>query len=202
MAVSAEYAGRMPSRLKRYQEGSDLHFITFSCYRRLPFLGTPPARRVFETTLERTRIWYGFFLTGYVVMPEHVHLLMSVPERGTLARAIQMLKQITAHELLACAPLLRSLRRAGEPGERHPFWLARYHDFNVWSNQKRVQKLKYMHRNPVKRGLVENPGDWEWSSFRHYMTGVEGVVEIESHWTARKREAMGIFPQVKIRGAG
>jgi putative transposase len=51
-----------------------------------------------------------------------------------------------------------------------------------------------MHRSPVKRGLVENPKDWKWSSYRHYITGIEGVVEIESHWTARK-EQMGIVPK-------
>src|ERR1017187_5755039 len=55
-----------------------------------------------------------------------------------------------------------------------------------------------MHRNPVKRGLVEKPEDWAWSSFRHYLTGVEGVVEIESEWTGRKRERMGMPLRVKI----
>jgi len=51
-----------------------------------------------------------------------------------------------------------------------------------------VEKLRYIHRNPVKAGLCERPEDWEWSSFRHYATGCEGQVEIESEWTARKRE--------------
>jgi putative transposase len=50
----------------------------------------------------------------------------------------------------------------------------------------------------VKRGLVERPEDWAWSSFRHYLTGEEGKVEIESHWTAKKREKLGIFPAVKL----
>jgi putative transposase len=69
-----------------------------------------------------------------------------------------------------------------------PFWQARYYDFNVYSARKHIEKLRYMHRNPVKRGLVENPEDWPWSSFRHYTTGHEGIVEIESNWTANKRE--------------
>jgi hypothetical protein len=56
-----------------------------------------------------------------------------------------------------------------------------------------------MHRNPVKRGLVEKPEDWAWSSFRHYMTGEEGAVEIESERTGRKRERMGIVPRVRVR---
>ena len=89
----------MPRGLKRYQQAGDLHLITFSCYRRQPLLGTPQTRRVFEQTLERARRWYGFYVTGYVVMPEHVHLLVSEPERSNLAVAIQMLKQIVAQKL-------------------------------------------------------------------------------------------------------
>jgi len=118
-------------------------------------------------------------------MPEHVHLLVNEPERDTLARAIQSLKQGVARRL--------ALRAADS------FWQARYYDFNVWSEHKFVEKLRYIHRNPVKRGLVERPEDWTWSSFRHYATGEVGVVEIESQWTARKRERAGIFLTLKVR---
>lgn len=62
-----------------------------------------------------------------------------------------------------------------------------------------VEKVRYLHRNLVRRSLVEKPEDWEWSSFRHYLDGTPGVVEIESHWTARQRERLGIVPQLKIR---
>lgn len=115
-------------------------------------------------------------------MPEHVHLLVSEPERGKLSVVLQMLKQNVARELRL--------------PEGSPFWQERYYDFNVWSEGKRVEKLRYIHRNPVRRGLVERPEDWNWSSFLHYATGVEGVAEIESQWTARKRERMGIVPVV------
>ena len=73
--------------------------------------------------------------------------------------------------------------------QRHekPFWQRRYYDFNVHSEKKRVEKLRYMHRNPVVRGLVTHPEDWKWSSFRHYATGMRGTVEIESFWTAAAR---------------
>jgi putative transposase len=184
----------VPRGLKRYQQAGDLHFITFSCYRRQPLLGTPQTRRVFEQTLERARRWYGFYVTGYVVMPEHVHLLVSEPERSSLAVAIQMLKQIVAQKL---NPTL-SAKSGDKCGAPRPFWQARYYDFNVWTAKKRIEKLRYMHRNPVKRGLVEKPEDWAWSSFVHYVTGVEGVVEIESEWTGRKREQMGMPLRVKI----
>ncbi len=73
-----------------------------------------------------------------------------------------------------------------------------YYDFNVWSERKFVEKLRYIHRNPVTRGLVARPEDWRWSYFRHYAQGETGVVEIESQWTARKREWAGVFPTVKM----
>src|ERR1700685_3449645 len=76
------------------------------------------------------------------------------------------------------------------------FWQARYYDFNVWSERKFVEKLRYIHRNPVTRGLVERPGDWLWSSFRQYFTGADGVVEIESQWTARPGKNWGSYRQL------
>ena len=173
----------MPRGLKRVQQARCLHFITFSCYHRGPLLATPEARGAFEQTLERVRQWYGLYVAGYVVMPEHVHLLISEPERASLAVAIQMLKQIVSYQL-------HKLAAGG------PFWQARYYDFNVWSERKRIEKLRYIHRNPVKRGLVESPEQWAWSSFRHYISGVEGMVEIESQWTARKRERLGLALQI------
>jgi putative transposase len=174
----------MPWGLKRYQQTRQLHFVTFSCYHRTPLLSDPHARDVFVQTLETVRRWYGFWLVGYVVMPEHVHLLLSEPERENLGLVLQMLKQMVSRRL-----------RAGAS----PFWQERYYDFNVWSEQKRVEKLRYLHRNPVKRGLVARPEDWRWSSFRHYATSEEDIVEIESHWRARKREHLGIYPTARMR---
>jgi len=170
----------MPPKPKRYQQQRCLHFITFSCYQRRKLLDSASAREAFEYELERVRGWYGCYIAGYVVMPEHVHLLISEPERSELARVIQMLKQITSRKLRA-------------PGLPH-FWQVRYYDFPVWSEKKRVEKLHYIHRNPVKRGLCERPGNWRWSSFCQWSTGCEGRVEIECQWTARKREQMGILP--------
>jgi len=149
----------MPWGLQRFQQARCLHFATFSCHHRDALLGSPHSRDVFEETLERVRRWYGFFVSGYVVMPEHVHLLISEPERGALSLALQMLKQNVAHRLRL--------------PEGCPFWLPRYYDFNVWTDDKRVEKLRYIHRNPVKRGLVARPEDWVWSSFRHYASGVD-----------------------------
>lgn len=82
----------MPSRLKRYQQTGQLHYITFTCYPRLKHLETDSARDIFEQILERVRRWYRFQFIGYVVVPEHVHLLMSEPQRSNLATTLQVLK--------------------------------------------------------------------------------------------------------------
>jgi len=103
-------------------------------------------------------------------MPEHVHLLLGEPRRGTIADAVHALKLSVAQ------------RR-----EERPFWQTRYYDFNVHNEKKRIEKLRYIHRNPVVRGLVSEPGKWRWSSFNHYATGEVGAVEIESNWTAFRR---------------
>jgi putative transposase len=154
----------------RYQQTGEFHFLTFSCYRRLPYLSTIAAMKLFEDALERVRRRYLFVIAGYVVMPEHVHLLVNEPKRALLSKAIQALK------------LSVTMRR-----RERPFWQAHYYDFNVSSHARFVEKLRYIHRNPVKRGLVARPKDWRWSSYCHYQTGMHGTVEIESEWTARER---------------
>jgi len=161
----------MTRGLVRYQQAGQLHFVTFSCYGRRPYLASRAAKELFESALEEMRCRYGFAVLGYVVMPEHVHLLVNEPPDCELCRALQALK------------LSVSVRR-----RERPFWLRRYYDFNVFSAKKTTEKLEYLHRNPVTRGLVVNPEDWEWSSFRHYATGMEGTVEIESFWTGWKRD--------------
>jgi len=173
----------MPGGLHRSYGAHHLHFITCSCHRRLPFLGLPRARDRFLSILEQTRAKYGFVVVGYVVMPEHVHLLISEPETGTPSTAMQVLKQCTAHALLP-RPKRRDPRQRelfGEP-PRRAFWQARFYDFNVWSTKKRIEKLRYMHRNPVKRGLVELPEHWRWSSYRFYLLGESGPVRINEGW--------------------
>jgi putative transposase len=172
----------MPRGLVRYQQTGDFHFLTFSCDGRLPYLQTGPACSLFESALERIRQRYNFLVLGYVIMPEHIHLLVSEPQNGTLARAIQALKLSVA------------VRR-----RERPFWLRRYHDFNVDTEKKHVEKLRYLHRNPVVRGLCTKPEDWPWSSFRHYATGALGTVEIESQWTTARRRGQ-LPPGWEIRG--
>jgi len=163
----------MPSGLRRFQESGQAHFVTFCCYRRRESFAAASAKCIFEAALERVRRSFRLCVYGYVVMPEHVHLLLSEPQRSTIADAVKSLKQGVSRRLI---------------GEAEHFWQKRYYDFNVRDYRQHVEKLRYIHRNPVHRGLCKRPEDWEWSSFRQYATGCEGRVEIECEWTARKRE--------------
>lgn len=119
----------MPKELLRYQHTGHFHFVTFSCFHRQPFLASPESRDLFERSLETMRVRYDFVVAGYVLMPEHVHLLLSEPKKAALSKALQA----------------------------------------------------------VKRGLVSEPADWAWSSFRHYAAGEQRAIEVESDWTAAKR---------------
>ena len=171
----------MPPRLRRYYGAGYLHFITTSCYHRQALLGNPRNRDLFLGVLEQVRRRYQFVVVGYVVMPEHVHLLLSEPERANPSIVMQALKQSFACRLLRRKRRRHSDRQASlwdaTVSEGH-VWQRRFYDFVVWSEPKRIEKLRYMHRNPVKRGLVLEPDQWRWSSYPHYAHGESGPVLI------------------------
>jgi putative transposase len=167
----------VPKGLKRYYGSGDLHYITSSCYHRRPFLGSARRRDLLLTVLEQVRRKYGFVVLGYVIMPEHFHLLISEPERDTPSVVIQALKLGFARRVLSEAERSQ-VSKTAKRGARNHIWQRRFYDFNVWTEHKRIEKLRYMHRNRVKRGLVSEPGQWRWSSFRSYAYGEAGLVRI------------------------
>jgi putative transposase len=201
----------MPWGLKRYYGTGSLHFITWSCYQRRPLLDTEEARDLLLNVLERMRERCRFAVLGYVVMPEHVHLLISEP--GSTSQRVPHFSRVL------CGRSGASAREIGHPGYRAEdpsvvvqavklgftqrwraargvpgqFWQRRFYDFNVWSQQKIVEKVKYMHRNPVARGLVEEPDRWRWSSYRSYAYGEAGLVRINDWrwWEAEIRNQAG-----------
>ena len=177
----------MPTGLKRLYGTGHLHYITCSCYRRRPLLRTARRRNVFARVLEEVRRKYGFVVVGYVVMPEQFHQLMSEPEVGDPSKVMQVLKQRVARRLLPRSRRFDWLWRE-EEGDR-AFWQTRFYDFNVWSRRKRIEKLNYMHMNPVRRKLVERPEHWPWSSYRDYALGEKGVVQVGLEWPQWKRAA-------------
>ncbi len=140
------YSFFMPWGLKRYYGTGSLHFITWSCYRRKPLLGTPARRDLLLTVLELMRLRYRFAVIGYVVMTEHVHILISEPWMGDPSRIIQAVKLSVS----------RRLAMAGEFSGR--LWQSRFYDFNLWSQQKEVEKLRYMHWQSSSTGTGGESG--------------------------------------------
>ncbi len=121
-------------------------------------------------------------------MPEHVHLLLSEPEGLPLADALKSLKQGVSRRLI---------------GGAERFWQKRYYDHNLRNYHRFVNQLRYVHRNPLRRQSCTRPEDWEWSSFRHYATGIEGVAETESEWTCKKADVRScIFNELRLFSRG
>ena len=167
-------------------EGDDRVPPTCSCYHRQAWLGSARGRDSFLRILEQVRQRYRFVVVGYVVTPDHIHLLISEPERGTPSTVMQVLKQRYARRLLG-----KKRRKPGQaelwPAYQQRVWQRRFYDFNVWSERKRIEKLRYMHRNPVKCGLVSEPEQWKWSSYRSYAYGEETAVKINQWPEARMK---------------
>jgi putative transposase len=177
-----------------------LHFITTSCYQRRPLLDAVSRRDLFLEVLEHVRRRYHFVVVGYVVMPEHVHLLVSEPERGNPSTVMQAIKQGFARRVLgglraegrrktfspqaASQPTFATDAKVGQP--QH-IWQRRFYGFVLWSAQKRQEKLHYIHRNPVERGLVAEPEQWLWSSARHYLLDECGPVLVNERVEAKMR---------------
>ena len=163
----------MPPRLSRWHTFGHDHFITFSCHNRNPYLNNDHARLTFLHTLEKLRRRHRFFVFGYVLMPEHAHLLLSEPPKLPLSNLVGALKTQTSKQL---------------KGDLPHFWLPRYYDFNVYTERKFTEKLRYIHRNPVNRGLVAKPEHFRWSSFNQWLTGHPAELEVESNWTRDRRD--------------
>lgn len=118
-------------------------------------LQTAAAKDTIQQILEQTHRQQGLCIAAYVLMPEHVHLLTDEPAKDTLATFLQILKQLTSRQL--------------KSPDQKQFWQRRYYDFNVSIHEKYVEKLQYIHRNPVKRGLVLNPEDYRGCSLCPYV---------------------------------
>lgn len=176
MRVPDEDFFRTKNPLERRYGLNHLHFITCSCFQRLPLLGAPHTRNLFLIVLNEIRAAYDFALLGYVVMPEHFHFLISEPNLGTPSTVLQMLKQRVSRTLRLHSDQKNNL-------SKYPsFWQRRFYDFNVFTADKRREKLNYMQFNPVKRGLVSHPRDWEWSSYRFYFSGEAGLCTPNPDW--------------------
>ena len=167
----------MPFYHRTYNRG-ELQFITSSTSRRVPLFLSERFRRCFVQRLEEVRRELEFLLIGWVLMPEHFHLLIRPQPAESTPAILKGLKEVTAERILKtlrqnlghawCRKMLAQLRlpRTVHDESRYRLWQRRFYPLNVYSEKKRLEKLTYMHNNPVKRRLVSTPGEWPWSSRR------------------------------------
>jgi putative transposase len=170
----------MARRHPRYYDPGQLQFITSSVYRRTPVFKSPRFCREFVRILDALRSEFGFGIIGWVLMPEHFHLLLKPEPADSTSLIIQQLKQRTGFSILNmlrenrrypwCQRMLLGFRLPETVHDRaqNRVWQRRFYPFNVYSEKKRLEKLNYMHGNPVQRGLVTSPDQWLWSSWRFY----------------------------------
>ena len=154
-------------RLRHYDNEGTARFVTFGCYRGLPFLANDLAKRLFLEELDRTRRKHGFRLLGYVLMPEHVPLVLHPPNAMPLGLVVREMKSCTARRYFADMSV-------GRPGETRVFWQKRCYDHNCRTTETTLEKINYCHNNPLRRSLVAEPGQWYWSSYSCYL-GVSDV---------------------------
>ena len=158
----------------------ELQFLTSSTYRRVPVFLSDRLRRCFVERLEEVRQELNFQLVGWVLMPEHFHLLLRPEPAETTPLIMKELKEESAKRILRtlranaqhpwCRKMLTSLRLpcTVHDESHYRLWQRRFYPFNVFSEKKFQEKLDYMHYNPVERRLVSSPCGWPWSSWRFY----------------------------------
>jgi putative transposase len=171
---------------KRWDRSWDAHAITFSCFRRQAFLSRPRACRWFLDALDQARAVRPFDLWGFTIMPEHVHLLILPHEDVTISAILSALKQPVAKRALVCvrryAPGFLETMADCRPNGRviHRFWQrGGGYDRNLRSTRDVHEKLRYIHDNPVRRGLRRRAEDWQWSSCRAWQSGVDDLIRID-----------------------
>ncbi len=147
--------------LRHFDDEGTARFVTFSCYRRLPFLNDKLAKQIVVEELSRVRDKHCFRLLAYVIMPEHVHLVLLPPDGMKLGLVVRELKSVSARRFFQERPFRT-------PGQKRVFWMRRCYDHNCRTADSTVEKIRYCPNNPVVRGLVSDPGEWIWSSYKYY----------------------------------
>lgn len=156
-------------RLRRRETGHNPRFLTFSCYHRLQLFGTPRLRNFFVESLREAMCERTFELIAWVIMPEHVHMMVCPAEGVVWAPIAAGFKTSVGKTIInqwrrkraAILPRLRDANGA------HHFWQpGGGFDRNVRHHAELEKEIRYIHRNPVERGLVAAPTDWPWSSAR------------------------------------
>ncbi len=180
----------MPTYHRHFEPGQ-LQFITTSAYRRASVFADFRYCQLFTQALQAARCKFQFKLIGWVLMPEHFHLLLQPPAAESTSAIVKDIKQRRAFAILEALRAQSDLPRPGAPLRSlrlpptvhdHAHYRVRqrrFVPFNVFTEKKRLEKLNYMHNNPVKRRLVASPAEWPWSSWRFYYLGDTSVLEMD-----------------------
>jgi putative transposase len=170
---------------KRYDIPGDAHFLTFSCFRRLPLLTRDRSRQWFLDAIALGRAKQQFHLWAYVVMPEHAHLVIC-PRGARISAILTTIKQSTSKTALnwleSQSPEFLEELVDRQPNGRtaHRFWQrGGGYDRNLRSVRDIHEKICYVHENPVRRGLVASTVDWPWSSARAWASGADDPLPID-----------------------
>ncbi len=175
---------------RRHNVPGDAHYLTFSCFHRQAFLTSERACRWFIESLNDAREQHEFDIWAHVLMPEHVHLLIW-PRESTysISDILGDLKQPVTRAALTFvhehAPeFLARMRDARPNGQSsHRFWQrGGGYDRDLNTPRSIIEKINYIHENPVRRGLVSVPADYRWSSAGFYTgkTDADLVPDVDS----------------------
>jgi len=171
-------------RLKHYDKLGTARFLTFSCHRRMNLFLDPEAINLFIKSLDWIRKKYRLQLLGYVVMPNHVHLVIYPQEEVPLGRVIGDLKAHSAYHIINQwksnhHQILRKMEVTRNNKSVYAFWQRRCYDHNCREIKIVREKIVYCHNNPVRAGLVSAPDEWLWSSYRWYQGDRNGPISID-----------------------
>jgi putative transposase len=171
---------------RRYDIPGDAHCLTFSCYQRLPLFSRERSCGWMLQALESGRARQLYDLWGFVVMPEHVHVVLCPRSDVRIASILTTLKQSVARRALSWlqreAPdFLPRLEDRQPNGQRcYRFWQrGGGYDRNLRTVADIHRNIEYVHENPVHRGLVNASEDWPWSSCRAWRTGEDKPIAID-----------------------
>jgi putative transposase len=170
---------------KSWDIPGDAHYLTFSCFARQAFFRGDKSTVWFLQAVEEARTKHPFDLWAFVVMPEHVHLLVLPHEgvliRNILARVKHPVTRRVLHWVERNSPAFLAKMADRQPCGKvtHRFWQrGGGYDRNLRSVRDVHEKIKYIHENPVRRELVPRPEDWLWSSARAWATGINEPIRI------------------------
>ncbi len=186
MKRSDSQTDRRRKKVRHFDEPGHAHFLTFSCYHRLPLLGKDRSRLWFIDALQKARAKHGFHLWAWVIMPEHVHFLVWPKDpdykmQAILADVKRPVGEMAIAWLQANHPefLVRLTVRNRNRTYRR-FWQAGPgQDRNVYDPVAAHQIAEYIHGNPVQRGLAGRPEDWPWSSAAEWAGGKKPLLKVD-----------------------